>query len=97
MVEASVLLEGNDMSDEERKGSEVDNILAEVEEDVFRNERMIKLSIALEYMIQLVEPKYKEAFIRAERNARSVEEMNRILELARKHIGQRTAITILGI
>jgi len=85
------------MSEENRRETEVDDILAEVEEDVFRNERMIKLSIALEYMIQLVEPKYKEAFIRAERNAKTVEDMNRILELARKHIGQRTAINILGI
>lgn len=85
------------MSEEKRRETEVDDILAEVEEDVFRNERMIKLSIALEYMIQLVEPKYKEAFIRAERNAKTVEDMNRILELARKHIGQRTAINILGI
>ena len=71
--------------------------MAEVEEDVYRNETMIKLSIALEYMIQLVEPKYKEAFIRAERNAKSVEDMNRILELAKKHIGQRASIAILGI
>ena len=85
------------MSEDNRRETEVDDILAEVEEDVFRNERMIKLSIALEYMIQLVEPKYKEAFIRAERNAKTVEDMNRILELARKHIGQRTAINILGI
>ena len=85
------------MSADNKKETEIDDILAEVEEDVFQNERMIKLSIALEYMIQLVEPKYKEAFIRAERNAKTMEDMNRIMELARKHIGQRTAITILGI
>ena len=85
------------MGADEGKKSDIDNILAEVEEDVYRNETMIKLSIALEYMIQLVEPKYKEAFIRAERNAKSVEDMNQILELAKKHIGQRASIAILGI
>lgn len=85
------------MSDDEHRGSEINEILAEVEEDVYRNETMIKLSIALEYMIQLVEPKYKEAFQKAERNAKTVEDMNRILELAKKHIGQRASIAILEL
>jgi hypothetical protein len=58
---------------------------------------MIKLSVALEYMIQLVEPKFKEAFKKAEKEARTIEELNRILDLAKKHIGQRTAINMLGI
>ena len=75
----------------------VADILADIEEEVYRNERMIKLSVALEYMIQLVEPKYKEAFLQAERNARTIDDMNRILELAKKHIGQKTAISMLGI
>jgi len=75
----------------------VSEILADIEEEVYRNERMIKLSVALEYMIQLVEPKFKEAFLKAEKNARTIEELNRILELAKKHIGQRTAISMLGI
>jgi len=77
--------------------SNVSEILADIEEEVYRNERMIKLSVALEYMIQLVEPKFKEAFIKAEKNARTIEELNRILDLAKKHIGQRTAISMLGI
>ena len=75
----------------------VSEILADIEEEVYRNERMIKLSVALEYMIQLVDPKYKEAFIKAEKNARTIEELNRILDLAKKHIGQKTAISMLGI
>lgn len=75
----------------------VSEILADIEEEVYRNERMIKLSVALEYMILLVEPKFKEAFLKAEKNARTIEELNRILELAKKHIGQRTAISMLGI
>ena len=39
----------------------------------------------------------KEAFIKAEKNARTIEELNRILDLAKKHIGQKTAISMLGI
>ena len=75
----------------------VSEILADIEEEVYRNERMIKLSVALEYMIQMVEPKFKEAFLKAEKSARTIEELNRILELAKKHIGQKTAIGMLGI
>ena len=85
-MEAASPVEGN-----------VTEILADIEEEVYRTERMIKLSVALEYMIQLVEPKYKESFIRAEKNAKTIDDMNKILELAKKHIGQRTAISMLGI
>ena len=75
----------------------VTEILADIEEEVYRTERMIKLSVALEYMIQLVEPKFKESFIKAEKSAKTIDDMNKILELAKKHIGQRTAISMLGI
>ena len=85
------------MDIKENPETSVNEILADIEEEVYRNERMIKLSVALEYMIQLVEPKYKESFIRAEKSARTIEDMNKILDLAKKHIGQRTAISMLGI
>ena len=85
------------MEAQEPTEGNVSEILADIEEEVYRNERMIKLSVALEYMIQLVEPKFKEAFLKAEKNARTIEELNRILDLAKKHIGQRTAISMLGI
>jgi hypothetical protein len=85
-MEAASPVEGN-----------VTEILADIEEEVYRTERMIKLSVALEYMIQLVEPKYKESFIKAEKSAKTIDDMNKILELAKKHIGQRTAISMLGI
>jgi hypothetical protein len=85
-MEATSPVEGN-----------VTEILADIEEEVYRTERMIKLSVALEYMIQLVEPKYKESFIKAEKNAKTIDDMNKILELAKKHIGQRTAISMMGI
>ena len=77
--------------------SKVTEILADIEEEVYRNERMIKLSVALEYMIQLVEPKFKDAFLRAEKSARTIEGLNAILDLAKKHIGQKTATSMLGI
>ena len=42
------------MEAQEPAESNVSEILADIEEEVYRNERMIKLSVALEYMIQLV-------------------------------------------
>ena len=75
----------------------VSEILADIHEEVFRYEKMIRLSVALEYMIQLVDPKFRDTFIRAEKSARTIDDMNKILDLAKKHIGQRTAIEIMGI
>ncbi len=75
----------------------VDEILADIEQEVFKNEKMIKLSVALEYMIQLVDPKYREIFREAELKAKTVDDMTKILDLVKKHIGQKTAINMLGI
>ncbi|MCK4613367.1 MAG: hypothetical protein KAU14_01080 [Thermoplasmata archaeon] len=75
----------------------VDEILADIEQEVYKNEKMIKLSVALEYMIHLVEPKYKEVFREAELKAKTVDDMTKILDLVKKHIGQKTAISMLGI
>ena len=75
----------------------VDEILSDIEQEVFKNEKMIKLSVALEYMIQLVEPKYREIFREAELKAKTVDDMTKILDLVKKHIGQKTAINMLGI
>ena len=75
----------------------VDEILSDIEAEVFKNEKMIKLSVALEYMIQLVEPKYREIFSEAELKAKTVDDMTKILDLVKKHIGQKTAINMLGI
>jgi len=75
----------------------VDEILSDIEAEVFKNEKMIKLSVALEYMIQLVEPKYREIFREAELKAKTVDDMTKILDLVKKHIGQKTAINMLGI
>lgn len=75
----------------------VDEILSDIEAEVFKNEKMIKLSVALEYMIQLVDPKYRDIFREAELKAKTVDDMTKILDLVKKHIGQKTAINMLGI
>jgi hypothetical protein len=71
--------------------------VAVLEEETEKNDRMIQMRIALDYMAELIDPKHKDAFIRAERAARTVEEMNRVLELAKKYIAQRVLIDILDL
>ena len=71
--------------------------VAVLEEETEKNDRMIQMRIALDYLAELIDPKHKDAFVRAERNARTVEEMNRVLELAKKYIAQRVLIDILDL
>jgi len=71
--------------------------VAVLEEETEKNDRMIQMRIALDYMAELIDPRHKDAFIRAERTARTVEEMNRVLELAKKYIAQKVLIDILDL
>lgn len=71
--------------------------VAVLEEETEKNDRMIQMRIALDYMAELIDPRHKDAFIRAERAARTVEEMNRVLELAKKYIAQKVLIDILDL
>jgi hypothetical protein len=71
--------------------------LAGLEDEVNRTDKMIQMKVAIEYLTQLIDPKYRAAFTEAEKNARSVEEMTKLLELAKKYIAQRTLIDLLGI
>ncbi len=71
--------------------------LAGLEEEVNRTDKMIQMKVAIEYLTQLIDAKYRTAFMEAEKNARSVEEMTKLLELAKKYIAQRTLIDLLGI
>lgn len=73
------------------------DVLKTIEDEIYRNEKMIKLSVAIDYMIQLVDPKLRPLFEEAEANANSLEEMTRILELAKKIIGQKAAISMLRL
>ena len=83
-------------ADVARKGADTDQ-LAGLEEEIQRTDRMIQMKVAMNYLAQLIDPKYRQAFEEAERNAKSIEEMNRIIELAKKFIAQRTVVDLLGI
>ncbi len=88
------------MGDEEPEGAgarAVTSGLAVLEEETEKNDRMIQMRVALDYLAELIDPKHKDAFIRAERSARTVEEMNRVLELAKKYVAQKVLIEILDL
>jgi hypothetical protein len=71
--------------------------LANLEDEVGRTDKMIQMKVAIEYLTQLIDPKYRAAFLEAEKNARTVEDMTKILDLAKRYIAQRTVIDLLGI
>jgi len=71
--------------------------IAILEEETEKNDRMIQMRVALDYLAELIDPKHKDAFTRAERAARTVEEMNRVLELAKKYVAQQVLIEILDL
>jgi hypothetical protein len=68
-----------------------------LEEEIERTDKMIQMRVAIEYITEFIDPRYREAFLEAERNAKTVDEMNRVLELAKKYIAQKTVIELLGI
>ena len=45
--------------------------IAVLEEETEKNDRMIQMRVALDYLAELIDPKHKDAFIRAERAARA--------------------------
>jgi len=55
------------------------------------------MRVALDYLAEFIDPAHQEAFIKAERAARTEEEMNRLLLVARRYIAQKTLIEILDI
>lgn len=87
--------------DDERDGAEerasVTSGIRVLEEETEKNDRMIQMRVALDYLAELIDPKHKDSFIRAERSARTVEEMNRVLELAKKYVAQKVLIEILDL
>jgi len=87
---------GSKSTDTTKKSVESDP-LAALEEEIGRTDRMIQMKVAMNYLGQLIDPKYRAAFEAAERNAKSVEDMNRIIDLAKKFIAQRTVVDLLGI
>lgn len=76
---------------------EVNDAIKAIEDEIYRYERMIKLEVAIDYMLDLVDPKLRPLFEEAKNNARTIEDMTRLLELAKKIIGQKAAITMLRL
>lgn len=88
-------MDGQGGQSEERQGAT--SGIRVLEEETEKNDRMIQMRVALDYLAELIETKHKDAFVRAERSARTVEEMNRVLELAKKYVAQKVLIEILDL
>ena len=71
--------------------------LETLEAELERTDKLIQMKVAFEYLTELIDPQYREAFLQAERSATTVEDMNRVLGLAKKYIAQRTVIDLLGL
>jgi len=71
--------------------------LETLEAELDRTDKLIQMKVAFEYLTELIDPQYRQAFLEAERAAGTVEEMNRVLALAKKYIAQRTVIDLLGL
>jgi len=79
------------------KPLKIDDILSEIEEEIYRNEQAIKLRAAIEYMISLVNEPYRDSFKRAEEKATTVDDLKKILLAIKRHIGQETAINVFKL
>ena len=74
----------------------IDQMLAEIEEEVNQREKTIKLRTAMGYLMELIDEPFKPTFDRAVSAAKGTEEMKRIIDLMKRQIGQQAAIDILG-
>lgn len=68
-----------------------------LEREIDMKDRLIQMRVALDYLTEFIDPKHREDFVRAERAARTEEEMERLLKAARRYIAQKTLIEILEI
>ncbi len=87
------------MDSEENAGKplKILDILSEIEEEIYKNEQVIKLRAAIEYMVGLVDEAYRETFKEAEEKATTIEDLKKILHAIKRHIGQETAINIFKL
>jgi transcriptional regulator GlxA family with amidase domain len=74
----------------------IDQMLAEIEEEVNQREKTIKLRTAMGYLMELIDEPFKPTFQRASTTARGSEEMMRVIDLMKRQIGQQAAMDILG-
>ena len=68
-----------------------------LEQEIDLKDRLIQMRVALDYLTEFIDPAHRDAFVHAERAARTEEEMNRLLIAARRYIAQKTLIEILDI
>ncbi len=68
-----------------------------LEREIDMKDRLIQMRVALDYLTEFIDSAYREEFIKAERAARTEEEMTRLLVAARRHIAQKTIIEILDL
>jgi len=90
---------GTIMDDREHAGKpvKIDDILSEIEEEIYKNEQAIKLRAAIEYMVSLVDEENREDFNKAEERATTIEDLKKILHAIKRHIGQETAINVFKL
>jgi len=80
----------------ERDVGIIDQMLAEIEEEVNQREKVIKLRTAVGYLMELIDEPSKPTFERAATTARGTEDVKRIIELMKRQIGQQAAMDIIG-
>jgi hypothetical protein len=68
-----------------------------LEREIDLKDRLIQMRVALDYLTEFIDPKHREGFVKAERAARTEEDMERLLKAARRYIAQKTLIEILDI
>ena len=71
--------------------------LETLEREIDLKDRLIQMRVALDYLTEFIDERHREEFIKAERAARTEEEMERLLTAARRYIAQKTLIEILDI
>lgn len=86
-----------DDSDNAGKPLKIDDILSEIEEEIYKNEQAIRLRAAIEYMISLVDESKKEIFKQAEERATTIEDLKKILFNIKRHMGQETAVNLFKL
>ncbi len=80
----------------EREVGIIDQMLAEIEEEVNQREKTIKLQTAIGYLMGLIDEPFKPTFEKAAFTAKGTEEMKRIIDLMKRQIGQQAAMDIMG-
>ncbi len=73
------------------------DVLADIEEEVYEKEKFIRLHIAVEYMVNLLDENHRQQFKTASDKAKTREDLTYILDLLKRHLGQNALINMLGL